>query len=102
MGTETQALDVSSRERTRVGCVETARGAREQCARAGEWRGIAKGTQEEVWARKTSKAPLLGKTSPPLCGLSEDGAMGCKVSLAWATGDGSLLLGQSVRASCTG
>ena len=31
LSTETQALEVSSRERTRVGCVETDEGAKELC-----------------------------------------------------------------------
>ena len=48
LSAETQALEVDSRERTRVGCVETAWGAREQCATGWEQNARAKGTWEEV------------------------------------------------------
>ena len=51
-------LEVSSGKRTRVGCMET---AREQCTKGREISTTAEGTQEEVWALKRNKVPLLGR-----------------------------------------
>ena len=61
MGTETQALEVSSRENTRAGCVETAWGAREQCTKG--W-GVEHHSQRNLdgWAGKRSKVPLLERS----------------------------------------
>ena len=48
MAPETQAPEVSSRERTRVGCVEVAEGIGVPWAR--EQNATAERTQKEVWA----------------------------------------------------
>ena len=61
LGTETQAPEVSTGMRTRVGCVETAQGGKEHVQRARERSATAKGTQEEVWDHRRSKAQLLGR-----------------------------------------
>ena len=53
LGMDTQAPEVSSGERTRLGCVETAWGVREQCT-------TAEGTQEESWVHRR-KVLLLGR-----------------------------------------
>lgn len=55
LGAEVQALQVSARERTRVGCMKTAWGApRERCP-------ITEAVWEEAWDHHRSKAPLLGR-----------------------------------------
>ena len=52
-GAEVQALEVSARERTRIGCMKTAWGAPR------EWCPITKALWEEAWDHQRSKAPLL-------------------------------------------
>ena len=52
-------LEVSSRDRTRVGHVETTLGARQQCATVWGAECHSQGNREEVWAHRKSKAPLL-------------------------------------------
>ena len=54
LGAETQALEVSSGKRQPEGLGSSVPRAVEQSARA-------KGTWEEVWAHRRSKAPLLGR-----------------------------------------
>ena len=56
LGSEIQALEVSSRERTRVGCVE---GLRSGAPRAEEQSATAKGNWEEDLACRKSKTQLL-------------------------------------------
>ena len=59
-GAEIQDLEVSSRERFRVGCVEIAWGDRSDAQWAGEWSGTAKETWDMAWTCRRSKAPFLG------------------------------------------
>ena len=61
LGAETQALEVSSGKRTRVGCVETAEGLGSGEPWAGEQSTIAYRAQENAWAHRRSRAPLLGR-----------------------------------------
>ena len=51
--------EVSSGEEARVGCVETAWGAREWSTTGWEWSTTAGGNQEEAWTWRRSKVPLL-------------------------------------------
>ena len=99
LGTETQAPEVSSRERTRVGIMNQ-RELGSSAPQAGEQSTTAEGTQEEVWTHRRSKAPLLGRARGGrtecnrnifLCmhGLLDDGALGREMPLEWATGDNS-------------
>ena len=55
LGAEVQALEVSTRERTRVGCMEVAWGAPR------EWCPITEALWEEAWDHHRSNAPLLGR-----------------------------------------
>ena len=50
---ETQALEIGSRERTRVACMDQPEGLRSGVAWAGEWR--ATGVWDEAWAHTRSK-----------------------------------------------
>ena len=71
---------------------------------AGEWNTTAEGTQEEVWAHRRSKAPLMGrmkrggvdlhKRALNICELSETQvqATGGEKPLAWTMGDWELLV----------
>ena len=60
LGAETQAPEVSSGEKTGVGCVETAWWGSGK-PQAEEWNATAEGTREKVWACRRGKAPLLGR-----------------------------------------
>ena len=62
MGNETQALEVTYREKTRVGGIGDSLRELGSCVpRDGEQSTTAKRTWEKVWAHRRSKAPLLGR-----------------------------------------
>ena len=54
-------MDVTSRERTRVGCVDTAEGLGNNVPPSVEWNATTEGTLEEIWAHRRIKALLLGR-----------------------------------------
>ena len=64
LGAETQALEVSSRKRTKVGLRglrwRQPEGLGSSAPKAGKQSATAKGSQEESWVCRRSKSPLLG------------------------------------------
>ena len=61
LGAETQAPEVSSRQNTRLGCGETARGAKEQCSMGWGVEHHSRGNLGGGLACRRSKVPLLGR-----------------------------------------
>ena len=61
LGTETQALEVSFGERTRFGCVETASGAREQCAMCWEAECHSQGSLGGGLGLQEKQGAIIGK-----------------------------------------
>ena len=112
LGTETQAPEVSSGEGTRIGCMGTAQGAREQCATGwgakchrlgcetpqlrepvptGEARHHCwGGREEEGWTALRISFPAHAQLSEGRVPLAQ--ATGGEVPSVWATGDQAPLL----------
>ena len=88
MGNETQALEVTYREKTRVGGIGDSLRELGSCVpRDGEQSTTAKRTWEKVWAHRRSKAPLLGRERE---GTNHHGNI---IHGAWAKQDQELLHG---------
>ena len=74
-GAEVQALEVSTRERTRVGCMEVAWGAPR------EWCPITEALWEEAWDHHRSKAPFLGRVRGEGAGPPQEHSSLCTQTL---------------------